>query len=100
MIGALSSVESHTMSSEQAQANFQRVLDDVRIHKKPYLLTQAGEPQVLIISVEEYEDLLEELALLSDPEHIAQVAEARADYRAGAGRSFDDYVTHRKARGD
>jgi len=96
----MSSVETHTISFEQAQADLQRVLNDVRIHKKPYLLTQAGEPQVLIISLEEYEDLLEELALLSDPDHIAQVAEARADYRAGTGRSFDDYVAQREAHDD
>jgi PHD/YefM family antitoxin component YafN of YafNO toxin-antitoxin module len=37
----------------------------------------------------------EELALLSNPEHIARIAEARAAYRAGESVEFKDYIDAR-----
>jgi hypothetical protein len=38
----------------------------------------------------------EELALLSNPEHIARIAEARAAYTDGEGVSFADYINDRR----
>lgn len=48
--------------------------------------------------IEEYEEMQEELALLSNPEHIARVARARAAYTAGESIAFEDYVNNRPAR--
>ena len=60
------------------------------------ILNRFGKPQALIVSIEEYEEMQEELALLSNPEHIARIAEARAAYTAGEGLSFEDYVNDRR----
>ena len=59
-----------------------------------YILTRFGKPQALIVSVEEYEEMQEELALLSNPEHIARIAEARAAYRSGESIPIEDYLSH------
>ena len=48
--------------------------------------------------IEEYEEMQEELALLSNPEHIVRIAEARAAYRAGKSIDLEDYVNNRPAR--
>jgi antitoxin YefM len=85
-----------TVTMEQAQRRLKSVVEDVRENKTPYILTRFGKPQVLIVSIEEYEEMQEELALLSNPEHITRIAEARAAYRAGEGIPFEDYMDDRR----
>jgi len=85
-----------TVTMEQAQRRLKSVIEDVRENKTPYILTRFGKPQALIVNIEEYEEMQEELALLSNPEHIARIAEARAAYRAGESLPFEDYVDDRR----
>lgn len=84
-----------TVTMEQAQRQLKRVIEDINQNKTPYVLTRFGKPQALIVSIEEYEEMQEELALLSNPEHIARIAEARAAYRAGESVEFKDYLDAR-----
>jgi len=79
---------------EQAQRGLKGVIEEVKKNKTPYILTRFGKPQALIVSIEEYEEMQEELALLSNPEHIARIAEARAAYRAGESIPIEDYLSH------
>jgi prevent-host-death family protein len=85
-----------TVTMEQAQKGLKRIIQDVRENKTPYILTRFGKPQALIVSIEEYEEMQEELALLSNPEHISRIAEARAAYKAGESIPFEDYVNSRR----
>ena len=85
-----------TVTMEQAQRRLKNVVEDVQENRTPYILTRFGRPQALIVSIEEYEEMQEELALLSNPEHIARIAEARAAYKAGEGVSFENYMNDRR----
>ena len=85
-----------TVTMEQAQRSLKRVIEKVRESRTPYVLTRFGEPQALIVSIEDYEEMQEELALLSNPEHIARIAEARAAYRAGESIALEEYVNNRR----
>ena len=84
-----------TVTMEQAQRRLKSVIKDVQENRTPYVLTRFGKPQALIVSIEEYEEMQEELALLSNPKHIARIAEARAAYSALEGISFEDYMSRR-----
>lgn len=81
-----------TVTMEQAQRRLKGVIEEVKKNKTPYILTRFGKPQALIVSIEEYEEMQEELALLSNPEHIARIAEARAAYKAGESIPIEDYL--------
>ena len=85
-----------TVTMEQAQRRLKSVIEDVRENKTPYILTRFGKPQALIVSIEEYEEMQEELALLSNPEHIARIAEARMAYEARECVPFEDYMDERR----
>jgi len=85
-----------TVTMEQAQRRLKKVIEDIKQNKTPYVLTRFGKPQALIVSIEEYEEMQEELALLSNPEHIARIAEARAAYGAGESIDFEDYLATRR----
>lgn len=78
-----------TVSMERAQKTLKKLIEDARQNRTPYVLTRFGKPQALLMSIEEYEDLMEELALLSNPEHIGKIAEARLAYRSGEGGNYD-----------
>lgn len=84
-----------TVTMEQAQRQLKRVIEDINQNKTPYVLTRFGKPQALIVSIEEYEEMQEELALLSNSEHITRIAEARAAYRAGESIEFEEYINAR-----
>jgi len=85
-----------TVTMEQAQRRLKSVIEEVRENKIPYILTRFGKPQALIVSIEEYEEMQEELALLSNPEHISRIAEARAAYKAGESIPIEDYMNDRR----
>jgi len=86
-----------TVSMEQAKRRLKSVVEEVKKNRTPFVLTRFGEPQALIVSIEEYEEMQEELALLSNPEHLGRIAEARAAYRAGESTSFDAYMNDRRS---
>jgi prevent-host-death family protein len=85
-----------TVTMEQAQRRLKSVIEEVRENRTPYVLTRFGRPQALIVSIEEYEEMQEELALLSNAEHIALIAEARVAYEAGESVSFEEYLENRR----
>jgi len=87
-----------TVTMEQAQRRLKSVVKDVRENRTPYILTRFGKPQALIVSVEEYEEMQEELALLSNPEHLARIAAARAAYQAGEGMPLEEYMDDDRRR--
>ena len=80
---------SRTVSMENAQKSLRKLIEDARQNRTPYVLTRFGKPQALLVSIEEYEDLLEELAFLSNPAHLAKIAEARTAYLAGEGGDYE-----------
>ncbi|MGQ9626169.1 MAG: hypothetical protein ACUVV0_04600 [Anaerolineae bacterium] len=74
-------------------------IEDIKTNKVRYILEYNGEAQAILISLEEYEDLLEELALLTDQKHISMISEAREEYQHTGGISFEDYLARRKQDG-
>jgi prevent-host-death family protein len=85
-----------TVTMEQAQKGLKRIIEDVQENRTPYVLTRFGKPQALIVGIEEYEEMQEELALLSNSEHITRIAEARAAYKASESIPFEDYIKNRR----
>ena len=80
---------SRTVSMEKAQKSLKKLIEDARQNRTPYVLTRFGKPQALLVSIEEYEDLVEELALLSNPDHLAKIAESRSAYLAGESGDYE-----------
>ena len=68
------------------RANVAGVVEHLQDTKRPVILTQRGRSAAVLLDVETYEDLLEELELLRD------VRAAEAEIAAGQG------VEHRRAK--
>ena len=52
------------------------------------MVTKRGEPRLVIISIEDYEELIDS-KLAASPVLQKRIAEARANYEAGEGGSYE-----------
>lgn len=53
-------------------------------------ITRNGEPAAVLISTEELDSLRETIAILSDPDAVAQIRESQADIAAGRLTDAED----------
>ena len=61
-----------TMSLAAAKSQFSALVDDAVATHEQVTVTRSGEPAVVILAVDDYESLLETLALLQDPADRAE----------------------------
>ncbi len=83
-----------TVTLSEAKANLPRLLAEVDRLGERVLITRSGRPAGVLISVDEYEGLLETLEILADPELSAAVRRGLSE--AERGRT----VSHEELWGD
>lgn len=61
------------------------------IHEKfdRYVVTRHGKPEIVMMSMEDYESILETLEIESDKEMMTRLKKARGDMKKGKGISLD-----------
>jgi antitoxin YefM len=65
------------------KAHLSALLDEVSRTHEQYTVTRNGVPVAVILAAEDYESILETIALLSDREGLARLAEAEDAVAAG-----------------
>ena len=63
-----------------------------------YVITKKGEPKALLMSYEEFEGWLETLDILSDPDWVKALSQAKREAKKGKFLSFEK-VVGRKQKG-
>lgn len=79
-----------TVTLSEAKTRLARLLADVEELGDHYVITRSGRPTGVLLSVEEYEGLLETLEILADPELSKAVREGLRDAEAGRLLSHDE----------
>ncbi len=74
------------------RANAAGLLEQVRVTKRPLVITQHGKSAAVVLDVEEYEALVEELEVIRD------IRQAKAELARGEGIPHTDVVTELRAR--
>jgi prevent-host-death family protein len=74
------------------RANAAGFLDQVRSTKRPLVLTQHGKSAAVILDVDEYEALVDEVELIRD------IREARAQLERGEGIAHDEVIKELRTR--
>ena len=79
----------NTISVRELRPQLSKVIDN--IHKKfdRYVITRRGKPEVIMMSMDDYEGLLETLEIESDPELMADIRQAQKDMKNGKGKSLE-----------
>ncbi|SRR5579875_996319 len=72
-----------TMSLAAAKARFSALVDEAVATHEQVTVTRNGEPAVVVLSVEDFESLLETLAILQDPADRAEFEQARREADEG-----------------
>ena len=72
------------------KAHCLRVMEEVRSKRAPILITKRGKPEVVMMSVEDYESLLETLDIQSDKVLMARLKKAEKDAATGKFKSLDE----------
>ncbi len=80
-------VMSETLPLAQVKSKFSEMVDRVEHTHDRIVVTRNGRPAAVMISPEELDSLEDTLELLSDPDAMAQLSEARDAHAVG------DYVT-------
>lgn len=74
------------------RANAAGFLDQVRATKRPLVLTQHGRSAAVVLDVDQYEALVEELEVVRD------IRTARAEIEGGEGIPHDDVIEELRSR--
>ncbi len=72
-----------TMSLAAAKTRFSALVDEAVTTHEQVTVTRNGEPAVVVLSVEDFESLLETLAILQDPNDRAVFEQARREADQG-----------------
>ncbi|WP_205814448.1 MULTISPECIES: type II toxin-antitoxin system Phd/YefM family antitoxin [unclassified Microbacterium] len=72
-----------TVSISEAKDRFSQLVESVDTTHEAVTITRHGRPAVVMLSVDDLQALQATLALLQDPQHAEEVAEADADIAAG-----------------
>ena len=80
----------NTISIRELRPNLSKVLK--RMHKQfdRYVITKRGKPEAILMSVEDYEGLLETLEIESDKELMKRLKKAEKDIKMGKGKTLEE----------
>lgn len=82
-----------TIPITEAKTRIAELADRVAREHDHFTITRNGRADVMLISVAEYESMLETLDLLSDDETLADLRQSRKDFEAGDTFTMDEVIT-------
>lgn len=82
MDGERATAMTRVISAFKARQNFGQLLQEARYRGYRFLVERAGKPMV-VVGIEEWENIVETLAELNDPEYLASISEARREIELG-----------------
>ena len=80
----------HTLSITEARKRIFEIIDEVQKPDTHYTLTENGRPKGVILSADQFEDLLDDLDIYSDPELLKDIQEAEQEYKKGEYVSWEE----------
>ena len=78
-----------TMSYTESRANYAAMLDGVVNDREEVVITRAGHPSVVVMSLEDFESLKETAYLMRSPANARRLLDAMERLEAGDGEAHD-----------
>lgn len=86
-----------TMPLASARAQLSKLVDDAVTTHERIEITRNGTRAAVILAADDYDALMETLDILSDPDTMADIAEAERDIRAGNTVGLDEVLAGMRA---
>ncbi len=80
----------HTITLKELRPDLPRVVDQIDKKWERYIVTKHGKPSVVMLSIEDYESLMETLDILADPKAVQGLRRGEEDLRKGRTRSWKE----------
>jgi len=81
---------SDTIPASKAKTHFSKLLKRIREQHESFAITQRGKIEGVLMSIEEYESLIETLEILSDRELMESIDRGIKDEKAGRLYAHED----------
>ena len=78
----------NTVSMKRLRPDLPKVIRRIDGRLDRYVITKRGKPVVVMLSVEDYEAVMETLDILADPKAMAGIRKGEEDIRRGRTRSW------------
>ena len=77
-----------TVSLKELRPELPRVIARIDGKLDRYIVTKRGKPMIVMLSIEDYESLMETLDILADPKAMADLRKGEEDIRKGRTHSW------------
>ena len=78
----------NTLSLKELRPALPKVVDQIDGKLDRFVITKHGKPVVVMLSMEDYESLMETLDILADPEAMKGIREGERELRKGKTHSW------------
>lgn len=78
------------ISVRELRKGLANVLSDVKAHYERYVVSKHGEPEAVLMSMEDYEGWLETLEIMSDKEAMEDIRQAEKDLKEGKFFTYEE----------
>lgn len=78
------------VSITEARSNIFDIAEKAQRHGNHYIFTEDGKPKLAVMSADEYESLMEDLFLASDPKFAAKMKKVDEEFARGKFVSWED----------
>jgi len=79
-----------SISVRELRPNISKVIDNIHQKFDRYIVNRRGHPEVVMMSVEDYESLIETLEIQSDKELVKRIKKAEKQIAQGKGKSLEE----------
>ncbi len=79
-----------TITLKELRPGLPKVVEAIDKKWERYVVTRHGRPSIVMLSVDDYESLMETLDILADPEAVRKLKQGEEDLRKGRIRSWQE----------
>ncbi len=79
-----------SITLKELRPRLPRVIEEVDSKMDRFIITKRGKPAALMMSIDDYESILETIAILSDSKLMKKIKKAKQEIRNGNLQSLDE----------
>ena len=80
----------NTMTLKELRPQLPKVVDAIDEKLDRFVITRHGKPVIVMLSIDDYESLMETLDILADPKAVAGIRKGEQDVQKGKVRSWKE----------
>lgn len=84
------------ISVRALRSNLAGVLEDIKTHMDRYVISKRGEPEAVLMCVDDYEGWLETLEIVSSKDAMEDIRKAKRELAAGKFYTFQQVFGQRR----